>query len=994
MDQNQQQHSATATLNMTLMHNESLFTDVTIICGSLVFPAHRIILAAHSPYLKAMFTHDMKEGEYTELEIKAPLDPTATKKILQYMYTGQIDLDENVELILESADYMQVNHVMDLCSKNLLDSVSPQKFLQVWHTFKKFNRFQDSSSLVRYLSERFYKLQTSEEYFELPLEFLNELIQCFLFPLSDDETVEALLNWAKYNPDLRISQLNVLLSDFRRIHYSNLSPAFVIKFFEDPHCWQVPQLRQIIQSAVIEKWWKRSECTSLINIREEIISCEVFNHEDEEWIEKIDVIKPKEITCDDVIHVFAHVNNIYFFTAAKVHCLNVETKTWTNFRAISSDISEPHHVRAVICDGYLYLLDPHSYRRLKLDSNNENWQEISSFITEYDQPNSFLAVVFDGTIYIINKTLKNSKTLCMYSYDAKNNLWFPHFVEVNGTSSFVHLCVATSECIYLMNGSNKTIYILSRRNDKWVVSLTRLDAVYDFGFFKSLFYNLKDNSFHLCAANGEMSVCKKSSSDLPSIIDTANGFYKIGVYSRVNSYSSEMLEKDIYYVRCEASSICENIMSDLGDRGRRRKKRGIKIKESESPVSMPRPIILVKPPTERSASVSSDTSSRTASKTVSDPVPTVLLRSREESGTPPHMTQSSSAITATSSATTTTTILQKSTVAISSAGNTPTSEVGPSLENRLAPLPEMKSPVKLIDDNLLWCDNAVEFLQDQTDYFVIGVIGFQGVGKSTLLSYLAGNKPEESPKSYIFKAQTRELRELGEHGTNGIDIFITPERVIILDVQPVLSASVMDHMMQYEKKYSTEYPSVESALEIQSLQITSFLMAVCHTILLVQDWFCDATLLRFIHTAEMLKPSTPAAAHDPALGLEDQIEYYPHLVFVHTRCSREQFTDSWAKSVQDMYASVFATSKLKFRGPIGQKCVNTSPSTALKKSGVNVFLIPDKYAIDVANQDLNGTIPTYQGHPGYGALVNNFCNQVTLLPRSPIARTNQSEKNW
>lgn len=59
--------------------------------------------------------------------------------------------------------------------------------------------------------------------------------------------------------------------------------------------------------------------------------------------------------------------------------------------------------------------------------------------------------------------------------------------------------------------------------------------------------------------------------------------------------------------------------------------------------------------------------------------------------------------------------------------------------NPLAPLPEMKSSAKLIDDSLTFCDSALEYLTDQTDFIVIGVIGLQGVGKSTLMSHLVGN---------------------------------------------------------------------------------------------------------------------------------------------------------------------------------------------------------------------------------------------------------------
>ncbi|CAN7975611.1 unnamed protein product, partial [Ixodes persulcatus] len=168
-----------------------------------------------------------------------------------------------------------------------------------------------------------------------------------------------------------------------------------------------------------------------------------------------------------------------------------------------------------------------------------------------------------------------------------------------------------------------------------------------------------------------------------------------------------------------------------------------------------------------------------------------------------------------------------------------------SLADRLAPPPDMAAPVKLVDDSLQWCDNALEYLVDQPDFYVVGVVGMQGSGKSTVMSILSGQYGQAGER-HLFRPQSRELRELGQHCTTGVDIYVTPERMILLDTQPVLSASVMDHMIQFEKKTpgGGDFHSLENAHMMQSLQMASFLMAVCHTVVVVQDWFADPNFLR------------------------------------------------------------------------------------------------------------------------------------------------------
>ena len=53
------------------------------------------------------------------------------------------------------------------------------------------------------------------------------------------------------------------------------------------------------------------------------------------------------------------------------------------------------------------------------------------------------------------------------------------------------------------------------------------------------------------------------------------------------------------------------------------------------------------------------------------------------------------------------------------------------------------------------------------------------------------------------------------HQTMGVDLFVTGERVMLLDAQPVLSSSVMDHLLSHEKSLPPDMTSAEICNEIQ-----------------------------------------------------------------------------------------------------------------------------------------------------------------------------------
>ena len=122
-----------------------------------------------------------------------------------------------------------------------------------------------------------------------------------------------------------------------------------------------------------------------------------------------------------------------------------------------------------------------------------------------------------------------------------------------------------------------------------------------------------------------------------------------------------------------------------------------------------------------------------------------------------------------------------------------------------------------------------------------------------------------------FKPKDYEHAVSATHCTSGIDLYVTPNRMLLLDTQPIMSASVFERISNLDvssntstsntKKYpSTSTPSsssgpnigdvglltnMDGALEIYSLQMAAFILSVCHVVILVQDWFFDPDMIRY-----------------------------------------------------------------------------------------------------------------------------------------------------
>ncbi|KAI4463781.1 hypothetical protein MML48_4g00008964 [Holotrichia oblita] len=127
---------------------------------------------------------------------------------------------------------------------------------------------------------------------------------------------------------------------------------------------------------------------------------------------------------------------------------------------------------------------------------------------------------------------------------------------------------------------------------------------------------------------------------------------------------------------------------------------------------------------------------------------------------------------------------------------TPHIAVVTSSAHEVAASPVIKSmtkSVKLIDDGSIYTENVQDFLQENNDFLAVGVIGTQGVGKSTLLNLLVHSK--------------------------------VTEKMMLLDCQPFISSSTLDELMRSESKRSnviSEFLPLENSCEIQGLQHAAF----------------------------------------------------------------------------------------------------------------------------------------------------------------------------
>ncbi|GAN01136.1 protein SMG9-like [Mucor ambiguus] len=246
--------------------------------------------------------------------------------------------------------------------------------------------------------------------------------------------------------------------------------------------------------------------------------------------------------------------------------------------------------------------------------------------------------------------------------------------------------------------------------------------------------------------------------------------------------------------------------------------------------------------------------------------------------------------------------------------------------------------------------NADTILKNLTDYpghFVIGIIGKQGVGKSTILSHFTQGA------EHAFPNQDNEQFLYRGHKTDGIDMYITPERAILLDTEPILSWTILDNALRHGSLGGL-HPDV--------------------CVLVVNDGpEIDMDVLKLIQRAEMLKFCIPDF---PLLVGQQDMHHYPEVVFVCNKCQKNEFTYRNYSALQIILTSFFETSQLKTRGLVSMGDVLPLYKTS-QENEANLFFLPQQDDIDSLED-----------------LVSALRDQVIAGPRRPGKKGQVSEKDW
>ncbi|KPP76371.1 kelch-like protein 2-like [Scleropages formosus] len=149
---------------MNELRSQNLLCDVTIVAEDVEIAAHRVVLAAGSPYFHAMFTGEMSESRAKRVRIKE-MDGWTLGTLIDYVYTAEIQVtEENVQVeqhfseVVQGEEFLNlgIEHVCSLIASDKLTIPSEEKVFEAvisWVNHDKDVRQEHMAHLMEHRVE-------------------------------------------------------------------------------------------------------------------------------------------------------------------------------------------------------------------------------------------------------------------------------------------------------------------------------------------------------------------------------------------------------------------------------------------------------------------------------------------------------------------------------------------------------------------------------------------------------------------------------------------------------------------------------------------------------------------------------------------------------------------------------------------------------------------------------------------------------------------------
>ncbi|XP_065304432.1 kelch-like protein 10 [Dermacentor albipictus] len=448
------------------------------------FPVHRVVMASCSEYFRALFGSPL--NKVPRAEVLVPGVSKATMAIIvefAYKRVTWVGCD-NVESLLEAADYLCVMGMVKDCCDFLLSIMAPENCISIHNVAKLYNCFDLTAKAYNYLMQHFIEVsKRSEELLSLEIDEVEAILSDENLNVIKEETVwKAVVRWIEFDPANRQQHIDRLL---RCVRTGLVDTNFFVekikshKFVSDNESCRplvIDTLRFLYDlDVVVHNDEVPTPLFARPRIPHEVMFViggwmaggptayiESYDTKADRWI-KVEAVDPegprayhKCAAIGNDIYVIGGFNGEDYFSS--VRCFNAHTKKW---RSVTPMHVKRCYVSVAVLNEIIYAMGGYDGRHRqntaeKFDHRTNQWTMIAPMNM---QRSDACATTHDGYVYVTGGFSGNDCLSSAERYDPTVDQW----TTISGMRfrrSGVG-CIGFRNCVYAIGGFNGTTRLAS-----------------------------------------------------------------------------------------------------------------------------------------------------------------------------------------------------------------------------------------------------------------------------------------------------------------------------------------------------------------------------------------------------------------------------------------------------------------------------------------------------------------------------------------------------
>ncbi|KAH6937901.1 hypothetical protein HPB50_005035 [Hyalomma asiaticum] len=438
------------------------------------FAVHRVVMASCSEYFRALFGCRLNKATRTEVLVPGVLKPTMAI-IVEFAYKRITWVGcDNVENLLEAADYLCVMGMVKDCCDFLLSIMIPENCISIHNVARLYNCLDLAAKSYKYLMQNFIEVsERSDELLNLDIDEVEAIMSDENLNVIKEETVwKAAIRWIEFDSDNRKQYIARLFkcvrtglvdTDFfvekikacKYVAEDEACKPLVIetlRFLYDldvmVHNEEVPtplfaRPRIPHEMMFVIGGWMSGGPTAFI---------ETYDTKADRWI-NVHPLGPRAYhKCAVVgfdIYIIGGFNGEDYFSS--VRCFNAETKEW---RSVTPMHVKRCYVSVAVLDDIIYAMGGYDGRHRqntaeKFDYRTNQWTMIAPM---HMQRSDACATTHGGYVYVTGGFSGNECLSSAERYDPVTAQW-----TIISTMRFRRSgvgCIGFRDCIYAVGGFN------------------------------------------------------------------------------------------------------------------------------------------------------------------------------------------------------------------------------------------------------------------------------------------------------------------------------------------------------------------------------------------------------------------------------------------------------------------------------------------------------------------------------------------------------------